>query len=282
VILFLSQIIALPFLPVLSQSFIYTNFSEEKQVSNKLPIASKNMTILPARNIFQAWLSLAIKNQDILIANEFLKSLSLTFHSDMALLLSASNQLNDLSINSGFSNKKSKLVFPFPIDNNCISFFIDILKGKRPLYLSADDYFPNELKYFLDLNKIPQPINILFFPVKLSAQNNISFCIILLSSLLHWDKTHLDYLRNVKDELSQILQKIYPGKVISDQQTQKSLSSIDPENKSIYSKMLFDKTNNGKILRLESELKFALEEYARVQKLLEEKINRPNSSRKSN
>ena len=84
------------------------------------------------------------------------------------------------------------------------------------------------------------------------------------------------------DELSQILQKIYPGKVISNQQINKTLSSIDPENKSIYSKMLFDKTNTGKIVRLEAELKFALEEYARVQKLLEEKMNRPNSSRKSN
>jgi hypothetical protein len=216
-----------------------------------------------------------------LIANEFLKSLTLTFHSDMTLLLSASNQLNDLNINSGFSIKKSKLVFPLPIDKNCMSYFKGILKGKRPFYLSADDYFPNELIYFLDLNNIPLPVNIVFFPVKLSAQSDNSFCIILFSSILQWDKTHLDYLRNVKDELAQILQKIYPGKVISDQQTRKTLSSIDPENKSIYSKMRFDKTNNGKILRLESELKFALEEYARVQKLLEENINRSNSSRKS-
>ena len=68
--------------------------------------------------------------------------------------------------------------------------------------------------------------------------------------------------------------------MISDQQTRKALSSIDPENKSINSKMLFDKTNSGKILRLESELKFALEEYARIQKLLEEKINKSNSTRK--
>lgn len=270
-ILLFSQIIAFTFLPVLSQSFVYTALTEEKQVINNLPIASKKMPILPAQNVFKSWLSLAIKNQDILIANEFFKCLALTFHADLALLLAPSNQQDDLNITSGFSNKKSTLVFPLPIDRDCNRFFEGYIKDDKPFYLSTEDYFPNDLKYFLNLINVPQPVNILFFPIKLSIQSNNTFGILLFSSLLRWDKNHLDYLRSVKDEMVLILQKIFPVNVTTKQQSNNSLSFIDTEKKSIYSKIGPDETNDIKILRLESELKLALEEYARVQKLLEEK-----------
>ena len=278
-ILLFSQIFAYLIMPVLSQSFVFTTFSEEKQVINNLPIASKKMKILPTQKVFQAWLNLAIKNQDILIANEFLKCLALTFHADLALLLAPSNQQDDLNITSGFSNKKNKLVFPLPIDRNCNSFFEGYIKDDKPFYLSTEDYFPTDLKYFLNLIKVPQPVNILFFPIKLSVQSNNTFCILLFSSLLRWDKNHLDYLRSVKDEMVLILQKIFPGNEITKQQSNNSISSIVTEKKSIYSKIGPDETNDVKILRLESELKLALEEYARVQKLLEENNQRSNTGR---
>ena len=76
-----------------------------------------------------------------------------------------------------------------------------------------------------------------------------------------------------------ILQKIFPGNEITKQQSNNSISSIVTEKKSIYSKIGPDETNDVKILRLESELKLALEEYARVQKLLEENNQRSNTGR---
>lgn len=273
-ILLLTQMIAFTFLPVLSQSFVHATFTDEKRVINNLSIASKNMTILPAQNVFQSWLSLAIKNQDILIANEFLKCLALTFHADLALILAPSNQQDDLNITSGFSNNESKLVFPLPIDKDCNRFFEGYIKDDKPFYLSTEDYFPTDLKYFFNQIKVSQPVNILFFPIKLSNQLNNTFGILLFSSLLRWDKNHLDYLRYVKDDMELIMQKIFPGNITTMQQSKNSFSSIDTEKKSIYRKKVNDETNDVKILRLESELKLALEEYARVQKLLEENNQR--------
>ena len=107
--LFISQIIAFTLFPILSQSFIHTAIAEEKQEINNLPIASKNMAILPDQKIFQSWLNLAIKNQDILIANEFLKCLTLTFHADQALLLASLNQQADLNIVAGYTINKNNL-----------------------------------------------------------------------------------------------------------------------------------------------------------------------------
>ena len=278
-ILLLTQMIAFTVLPVLSQSFVYTSFTDEKRVINNLSIANKNMTILPAQNVFQSWLSLAIKNQDILIANEFLKCLALTFHADLALILAPSNQQDDLNITSGFSNNESKLVFPLPIDKDCNRFFEGYIKDDKPFYLSTEDYFPTDLKYFLNQIKVSQPVNILFFPIKLSNQLNNTFGILLFSPLLRWDKNHLDYLRYVKDDMELIMQKIFPGNITTMQQSKNSFSSIDTEKKSIYRKKVNDETNDVKILRLESELKLALEEYARVQKLLEENNQRSNTGR---
>ena len=278
-ILLFSQIIAFTVLPVLSKSFVYTTLTEEKQVINNLPIASKKMTILPAQNVIQSWLSLAINNQDILIANEFLKCLALTFHADLALLLAPSNQQVDLNITSGFSINKSKLVFPLTIDRNINKFFEGYLNDDKPFYLSSVDYFPNDLKIFLNLIKVAQPVNILFFPIKLSVQSNNTIGILLFSSLLRWDKNHLDYLKYVQDEIVLIMQKIFPGNVTIIQQSKNSFSLFDTEKKSIYSKIVHDETNDVKVLRLESELKLTLEEYARVQKLLEENIQRSNTGR---
>ena len=50
----------------------------------------------------------------------------------------------------------------------------------------------------------------------------------------------------------------------------------------MYSKIGPGETNDSKILRLESELKLALEEYARVQKLLEENLQRSKTGRYQN
>ncbi len=169
--LLFSQIIAYTFLPILSHSFIFIESNEENKAINQLPIASKKMTILPAQNVFQSWLSLALKNQDILIKNEFLKCLVLTFHADQVLLLGSMKQQNGLNLMAGFSNKNSKLVFPFPIGKNGNKYFEGYIKEAKSFYLSSNDYFSNDLKLFLNLINITQPVNILFFPVKLSTKS---------------------------------------------------------------------------------------------------------------
>ncbi len=277
--LLFSQIIAFTVLPVLSHSFIFIELNEEKKVINQLPIASKKMTILPAQNVFQSWLSLAIKNQDILIVNEFLKCLALTFHADQVLLIGSVDQQDDLKITAGFSNKNSKLVFPLTIHKNDNKYFEGYIKEVKPFYLSSDDYFSNDLRLFLNLIKVAQPVNILFFPVKLSAKSDNIIGILLFSSLLRWDKDHLDYLKNVKDEMILIMQRIFPENKPVMQQSKNSLSANDTERQSPFSKNVLDETGNEKILQLESELKLALEEYARVKKLLEENIQRANTGR---
>lgn len=280
--LFISQIIAFTLFPILSQSFIHTAIAEEKQEINNLPIASKNMAILPDQKIFQSWLNLAIKNQDILIANEFLKCLTLTFHADQALLLASLNQQADLNIVAGYTINKNKLSIPFVLDRPSNDMLEKYLKGDKPSSFTTDDYFPDDLKIFIKLIKVPQPVNILVFPIKLSAQKNNTFCILLFSALIPWNKSHLDYLIKVKDEIVLIFQKIFPGKVTTIQQTENSLIPNDPKKKSMYSKIGPGETNDSKIFRLESELKLALEEYARVQKLLEENLQRSKTGRYQN
>ena len=84
----------------------------------------------------------------------------------------------------------------------------------------------------------------------------------------------------MKDEIVLIMQKIFPGNSNTLQQPKNSFSLFDTKKKSTYSKTANDETNDVKILRLESELKLALEEYARVQKMLEENIQRSNSGKK--
>jgi hypothetical protein len=279
-ILFLTRIIAFSILPVLSISLFFTEFSEEEQVSNNLSIAGKNMTILPSQEVFQSWLRLAIKNQDILIANEFLKCIALTFHADLVLLLSTSNKSDNLSIISGFSKNKSKLIFPLLIKNGLISIFEGNMKGDKPFYFSTQDYFPNNLLNFLKIIKVTQPVNLLFYPIKFSNQSNTTAGILLFSSLLRWDKNHLEYFKYMKDEMQQILQKIFPENETQEQQSINYDSQNGTEKKTILTKSLHNESNEEKIHTLESELKLALEEYARVQKLLEENIHRSNFSSK--
>jgi len=281
-ILLFFQTIAFMILPVLAQSFVFTSSSEEKQAINHLPIASNKMSILPAQQVFQSWLNLAIKNQDILIASEFIRAIGLTFHADMALLIGISNLQDDGTIYSGFSLKRRKLTFPLPINNQGNHFINKYFKENKPFLLTTEDYFSNDLEAFLNLIKVARPINLLIYPIQSSIQNNNSFGIIFISSLLRWEKYHLDYLNSIKDEMVQIVKKIFPQKEIFNQQAKSIISTNDTEVKSKYLQIVSDESDTAKIHRLESELKLALEEYARIQKLLEENINRPNFGRNSN
>jgi hypothetical protein len=72
---------------------------------------------------------------------------------------------------------------------------------------------------------------------------------------------------------------VLPENVTKKQQFRNSISSIYKENKSKSSNIGTDETNDVKIPRLESELKLVLEDYARIQRLLEEKIQKSKTGR---
>ena len=271
-ILFLTQCASFILLPTIIQSLINAEVSPDgNQPGYQLPIANKDMSILPALNVYKSWLDMAIKNQDTLILNEFLKNISNTFQSDYCFLFSPfKSDSNQINIFSGYTAKRQDYEFPIALSIKKYPTLFRYLKNWKSCVAYPEDYLPEDISDLLIFLKIKQPVHILFYPIRTRLQPKNIFGLALLSSHTRWEQSHLKYLSGIDDELVLIMQKIFPKKI----DTEILLSSI--QNQSKTKQVLFDKiptseNQTQKIVRLESELKLALEEYARIKQLLEER-----------
>lgn len=271
-VIFLTQFVSFILLPPIVQSLILGEISpDERQMGYRLPIANKDMRILPAMEVYKSWINLAVKNQDSLILEEFLKNLTATFQADYCFLLSPIKPgQKSFSVYAGYSVKKKIIEFPINLDSSTnITLYNHLIKGK-PGILKTEDYLPEDISNLLKSLKIEQPIHFLFYPIRTRLQTNNIFGLALLSSKIRWDRNHLRYLSGIDDELVLMMQKIFPQKISTARISANHLEK--PDDKILQLTKLPEKeTQIQKISRLESELKLALEEYSRVKRLLEER-----------
>lgn len=271
-ILCLTQFVSFIFLPPIVQSLIFGEISpDKKQTGYRLPIANKDMRILPSMDVYKSWLNLTVKNQDSLILEEFLKNFAKTFQADFCFLISPIKpKQKSFSIYAGYSLEKSNIEFPIILDSSTNITLYNHLKNGKPGIVNTEDYLSEDISNLLRFLKIKQPIHILFYPIRTRLQPKNIFGLALISSQTRWDRNHLRYLSGLDDELVQIMQKVFPKKIGTIR-----ISSSDPEqpeDKTLQLTRISEKENQTqKISRLESELKLALEEYSRIKRLLEER-----------
>jgi len=244
---------------------------DKYQPEYELPIAGKDKKILPAVSIYKSWLNLAIKNQDELIFNEFMKNLSETFQTDYCFLfLPLKPGDKNICIYSGVSTKKIGFDFPVILEAKNHPTLFHYLKSGKACIGNAEDYLPEDVISLLRTLNIKQTVQILFYPVKTRVQPKNIFGLAFLSYNFRWEKSHLKYLSSINDQLVQMLQKIFPRKTgvevieaVQTNQTNRKTNLINKNSK--------QENQSQKIIRLESELKLALEEYSRIKRLLEER-----------
>ncbi len=267
VILLLAELISYPLLPTLSKGLIFSETAPEKhQPSFYLPIANKDMVVIPDQTILQSWLSLILKNHEVLLENEVLQNLKDVFHADYSFLVT-NNSKDQIILHAGVTKKSLGFEFPFTCkQNNLITIQKALLKN-QPFSYIKDDYFPTDVQEFLQSVRIKSPINILFFPISSVNKSINKFAFLFMSANVFWGKPHLKYLYGIRDELTQILQKLFPQKadIKESGTTEEQLKG----QKDLLSKISIVETQQQTIDRLEAELQLTLEDYARVKRLLE-------------
>jgi len=268
-LLYISLLCSLPLLSSLTRNLanIETSY-EKKQSSTSLPIATREMAFLPDPEILRSWLNLALKNQPALISEFFLNALALTLQADGIYILKYDSQKELISIPAIYPTKISSPSLPIILEPDLSKEIKMLLEKYHTNIYRIEGYTPQSILNLINTLGSSNPVNSIFFSMRLYRKKSTIIGLLLYSHKTIWDKDHLTYLTEVKDEMVQFLQKIFPDH--SFKKVTKTPETTD-EGEERLQDTVINKSPEQQIQQLQSELKLTLEEYARLKSLLEER-----------
>lgn len=268
-LLYISLLCSLPLLSSLTRNLanIETSY-EKKQSSSSLPIATREMAFLPDPGILKSWLNLALKNQPALISEFFLNALALTLQADSIYILKYDTQKEIISIPAIYPTKKSSPSLPIILEPDLSKEIKVLLEKNHTNIYKIEGYTPQSILNLINISGSSSPVNSIFFSMRLYRKKSTVIGLLLCSHKTIWDQDHLTYLTEVKNEMVQFLQKIFPDH--SFKKATKTSETTDEREERLQDTVI-SKSPEQQIQQLQSELKLALEEYARLKSLLEER-----------
>lgn len=228
--------------------------------------------------ILRSWIEVANPKEKNKIENLLIQALGRSFTADLAILamsyVSGENQIFIFHKNN--QNNKE-------VDDQFIKIAKTQLENIKKPFITLKHEKNSELQLSLmRAAGFKQTVNFLYFPLQQkTSKNDREAHLFFFSQNTVWEQVHLDLLREMKDDLRQILIHERIADTIEDKFTEekKSLSFLKIEAGEKY-KSWTRETDAEKIHRLELELKLALEEYDRLQKLHEAYIRTSASVKK--